>query len=281
MLIERITGTLFHNKTYRRRNMHDIDRTQREFEAALNEMQPENFEFPGEFGEYGEYGEYGETSAGETYEQEAPFGESESYETEFQETGLQEAEQMELAAELLEVTNEAELDRFLGKLIRRVGRSIGGIVKSPLGQALGGVLKPLAKAALPIAGRALGTFVGGPIGGMIGGRLASAAGQMFGLELEGLSGEDREFEVARRYVRYASAATRNALNAAPTANPYAIARAAAAAAARQFAPGLVGRVPGVAAAYPPVTSDDGPIPAGSRRRGTWIRRGRRIILFGV
>jgi uncharacterized protein YcfJ len=40
-------------------------------------------------------------------------------------------------------------------------------------------LKPLAKAALPIAGRALGAFVGG----MIGGKLASAAGRMFGLEL--------------------------------------------------------------------------------------------------
>ena len=46
-----------------------------------------------------------------------------------------------------------------------------------------GVLKPLAKAALPIAGRALGAFVGGPVGGMIDGKLASAAGRMFGLEL--------------------------------------------------------------------------------------------------
>jgi hypothetical protein len=40
-------------------------------------------------------------------------------------------------------------------------------------------LKPLAKAALPIAGRALGAFVGGPVGRMIGGKLASAAGRMF------------------------------------------------------------------------------------------------------
>jgi len=270
--------------------MHDIDRTQREFEAALHEMQPEHFEFPGETEAYGEYGAYGETvgetygeTVGETYEQEGPFGETESYETEFQETGLQEAEEMELAAELLEITNEAELDRFLGKLIRRVGRTFGRVLR-PLGRAIGGVLKPLAKVALPIAGKALGTFFGGPVGGMVGGRLASAAGQMFGLELEGLSGEDREFEVARRYVRFASAATRNALSAPQTGNPYAIARAAAAAAARQFAPGLVGTVPGVAGvsdAYPPTISDNGVIPAGSRRRGTWIRRGRRIILLGV
>jgi len=52
-------------------------------------------------------------------------------------------------------------------------------------------LKPLAEAALPIAGRAPGTFVCGPVGGMIGGKLASAVGRMFGLELEGLSVEDR------------------------------------------------------------------------------------------
>ena len=69
----------------------------------------------------------------------------------------------------------------------------------------------------PSAGRALGTFVGGPVSGMIGGKLASAAGRMFGLELEGLSVEDREFEVARRLVRFASATTKNALSAPPTA----------------------------------------------------------------
>ena len=76
----------------------------------------------------------------------------------------------------------------------------------------------MAKAALPIAGRALGTFVGGPVSGMIGGKLASAAGRMFGLELEGLSVEDREFEVAQRLVWFASATTKNALSAPPTAN---------------------------------------------------------------
>jgi hypothetical protein len=44
---------------------------------------------------------------------------------------------------------------------------------------IGGVFKPFAKAAPPIAGRALGALVVG----MIGGKLASAAGRMFGLEL--------------------------------------------------------------------------------------------------
>jgi hypothetical protein len=78
----------------------------------------------------------------------------------------------------------------------------------------------LAKAALPIAGRALGAFVGGPVGGMFGGKPASAAGRMFGLEPEGLSAEDREFEAERGFVRFASAITKNALSAPPaeTAN---------------------------------------------------------------
>lgn len=57
------------------------------------------------------------------------FGQSESGEV------FNESEMMELTAELLEVTNEAELDRFLGGLIRRVGGAIGKVVKSPIGQA--------------------------------------------------------------------------------------------------------------------------------------------------
>lgn len=229
--------------------MHDIDRTQKEFELALQELPAETFEYSGEYGEYGtgEYEGDGEAWEAGAYEspaleswQEASSYEGETYESETYEavggeTGLNEADELELAAELLEITNDGELDQFLGKLIRRVGRGVRSVVKSPLGRALGGVLKPLAKAALPIAGRAVGTFFGGPVGGAIGGKLASTAGQMFGLELEGLSAEDREFEVARRYVRFAGATTRNALRA-PAANPQAVAKKAAAAAARRFAP---------------------------------------------
>ena len=51
---------------------------------------------------------------------------------------LGEAEQMELASELLEVTNEAELDRLIGDLVGRAGQAIGRFVRSPEGQAVGG-----------------------------------------------------------------------------------------------------------------------------------------------
>ena len=109
---------------------------------------------------------------------------------------LDESTELELAAELLAVTDEQELDQFLGNLIRKVGRTVGSIVRSPLGQAIGSGLKGVIRTALPLAGGALGTLAGGPLGASIGSGLASMAGQAFGLELEGLSPEDRELEAA-------------------------------------------------------------------------------------
>jgi hypothetical protein len=189
------------------------------------------------------------------------------------ENPLDEVEEMEYAAELLEITDEQELDQFLGKLISRVSRAAGGIIRSPAGKALGGMLKSAAKKALPIAGRAVGTYFGGPAGGAIGGKLASAAGGIFGLELEGLSGEDQEFEVARRFVRLAASATQKAAQAPAGAPPQAAARSALAAAARRHAPGLLSPSVGgaVSAAYG----------GGRARSGRWVRRGRKIILLGA
>jgi len=54
-----------------------------------------------------------------------------------------------------------------------------------------------------------------------------------------LSAEDREFEVARRFVRFASATTKNALSAPPTANPQTMAKRSAAMAGRILVPGLI------------------------------------------
>ena len=180
---------------------------------------------------------------------------------------------LELAAGLLEVQNEQELDRFLGNLVSRAGQAVGRFVSSPTGQALGGLLKGAAKQALPIAGAALGGYVGGPAGARIGGQLASAAGQMFGLELEGLSSEDREFEVAKGFVRFAGEAVKNATASAAGADPRATATAAAVAAARRYAPGLL---------TPTTGGADGPAGiAGRGRSGRWIRRGNRIVLFGA
>jgi hypothetical protein len=245
--------------------MHNIGSTQAEG-WELGPMETSQFEFAGEgetFGETGgelmseafDAGLRGEGMHSHTFgEQE--FGEA-------MELPLSEAEEMELASELLEVSSEAELDHFLGGLFKRVWRGVRKFAPQ-----LGGILKGVARTALPM----LGTAVGGPLGGTV----ASAAGRIFGLELEGLSGEDQEFEAARRFVRFACAAAKKAGQAPASADPTAVARAASTAAARAFAPGLLRNRAGAHSG-----AGMEPIPSGSRRRGMWIRRGRRIVLLGI
>ena len=155
-----------------------------------------------------------------------------------------EVQEMELATELLSVSNEAELEQFLGKLIRSAAKGITTFAKSPTGKALGGILKTAAKSALPILGTAAGTALGGPVGGMIGGKLAGIASSLFELELEGLSNEDKEFEVARAYVRFAGAAANKAArNPQWRSRPRQVANRAITQAARSYAPGLLKRGP--------------------------------------
>jgi hypothetical protein len=222
--------------------MHDIDRTQVEFtnpEANLFETE----QFP-----YGEAeGVYGEGAV------------------------LTEQDEVMLASELLSVTNEAELDQFLGSLIKKAGSAIGSVVRSPIGQAVGGVLKSAAKKALPLAGGAIGGYFGGPLGAKIGSGLASAAGSAFGLEAESFNQEDREFEGAKQFVRFAANTVKNAASAPSGASPAAVAQSAATAAARQLLPGLVGQAAaaGMASA------------AGRGQSGRWLRRGTKIVLYGV
>ena len=197
---------------------------------------------------------------------------------------LSEAEAVQLASEMLEVSNEAELDRFLGDLIGQVGQ----LARSPIGQAVGGVLKGAAAKALPMAGSALGGYLGGPLGAQIGSGLASAAGSALGLEAESMSNEDREFEGAKQFVKFAADTAKNAAAAPPSADPRAVAQAAAIAAARMHAPGLLqqaasameaGKQTGRPAGYGGVENAQGA--EGQRDRGHWVRKGRHVILYGV
>lgn len=281
--------------------MHDLDRTTREFESALHEMEMEHPEFEslGESHEW-EYEGLGHEALHEAHElhemheahefHEVP--EFEMHEThELYETHeTHEAEEMELAAELLEVTNEYELEQFLENFIKRPKFRI----PRPTLKALAKNLKPIAMTALK------STPVGQKV--MLAQKLASlhpatrryaaAANMLLEAELEGLSHEDREFEAARRTVRLGQKAVANAARANPAANPQAVAKAAIATAARQIASSIkatspaaaVGRPVAGAPTYPPVAlppTAASTIPSGSRFRGTWIRRGRRIILYGV
>jgi hypothetical protein len=211
-----------------------------------------------------EYGFQGEADYEGDYEGdfESDFGQGEG--------PFNEEEEIEMAAELLAVSGDQELDQFLGKLIRRASRAVGQIIRSPTGKAVVGLLKQTAQKALPLVHQAVGTYLGGPGGDDTGSQAGDVAGEIFGLEVEGMSPEDQELQVARRFVRLAGETASQAAQAPPTAPPHQVARAALVDAARQHAPGLL-------------SSGTETSRAGSRRSqsGRWIRRGRNIILFGV
>lgn len=238
--------------------MHDIDRIRLETSSETGPFETGPFE-----AEQFEFGEAEAPLYGE-------FGEAES----FGETGeiFGETEQMELASELLEITSEAELDRFLGDLIARAGHAVGRVIRSPEGQAIGSILKGAAKKALPGIGSAIGGYFGGGRGAALGRDAASAAGRAFGLELEGLSGEDRDFEIARRYVDFAGEAVKNLAVGRSGFDPASAAKSAVVEAAKTRAPGLLS---------PRAAAESGYSHATSGQSGRWMRRGNKIVLYGV
>ena len=220
--------------------MHDLDRTQSEFEPEEG-LETGDFELePGELG----------------MSMESPFSES---------------EEIDLASQFLEISSDAELDQFLGRLVSRAAKGVGRFISSPTGRALVSIAKPFIRKALPIVGGALGTAIGGPAGGLIGGKLASMAGNVFGLEIEGLTPEDQDFEIARRYVRLAGSAAQKASAMSPGIQPNVAARTAFIEAAKIHAPGLV-----KTAATPQYSAT-----GCQKRSGRWYRRGNKIVLYGT
>jgi hypothetical protein len=191
------------------------------------------------------------------------------------ETVLNEEENANLAAGLMEVGSEQELDNFLGDVISGVANTVGKFISSPTGQALGNGLKDVAKQLLPVAGTALGTYIGGPVGGQIGGTLGSAAGGLFEAE-----SEERDWEAAHQFVKLAAEATKNAAEM-PQGDPHTTAKKAIVEAAKVHAPHIV----------PYLTGERhmgghhqgcGCQHHGERRHhGRWYRHGERIVLVGV
>ncbi len=275
--------------------MHNIGRTVHEMHEANEFEQEFEQEFENEFEqesyETGEFGSilsniFGETQGEQEFEHEHEFEQEfeQEYEQE-QESPFNETAEMELASELLEVQNEQELEQFLGKLVRGATRAVGNFARSKAGRALGGALKGVARVALPVAGKALGGMFGGPLGSMVGGKLAGLAGKAFGLELEGLSAEDREFEVSRAFVRFAgNAARRASRNNNWQRQPRQTVRNALVKAARNHAPGLLTPMNAVAGGNGYQDDDmdgGGGGPITSRRSGRWTKRGNTIVLYGI
>jgi hypothetical protein len=167
------------------------------------------------------------------------------------------SQDIEQASGLLDVTNETELEAFLRGLIDEVARRSGGTLSADSARAVSAVVKKTAERTLPT----LTTVFGGgmePAPRPLKSPVATAA-RVYGLELEGLSAEDRDFEIARQLIRFAEAAASQAANP-PSALPAAAAVSAAVeGAAREFAPGLL----------PP-----GPVIPSGPRPGPWVRRER-------
>jgi hypothetical protein len=247
-------------KTPKGTDMHDLDKTTME----IND-EADSFEFHEAQDEYSGQGE-------STFNQD---------------------EVEELAANLLEITDEQELDQFLGKLLKKARSVVGGALKSPLLRPLGGFLKGAIKKALPMAGSALGNMLVPGIGGQIGSRLASGAGGLLGLEYEGVAPEDQELEVARRLVQTIGTAVQTAAQS-PTAatDPQSVAKSAVVAAARAHLPGLLegrsrsrsqSRSQGRSQRWQDRSQgdSDGDSDGDGARSGRWYRRNGKIIVVGV
>jgi len=191
------TETTNHNQPQPNKIMHDIDSTRLEASPDYHESQDFQ-EFAGDAGAQGE----------ETFEMP-----------------MTEAEEEALAAELLGVSSEDEMDQFLGGLFRKLKRHLGGAAKFLAQNAgpLAGALKGIAAKALPSLGGALGTLIPIPgVGTALGAALGKAASNLLQSEMDNLEGEDQEFGMARRYVRLASQAIRQAARIRGRGNPSAV-----------------------------------------------------------
>jgi len=249
--------------------MHDIDHTKAEYDQELDEL--DEFELD-------EMETSDEYDAGELDEYESDAGEMDSGELdefEYGENGspFSEVEEAELAQELLGLSSEGELDQFLGKLIKRAWRGASNLAKKVgVAKPLGGILKGVAKKLLPVAAGAAGTFFGGPAGAAIGSKLGSALGNALEMEFEG-SPEDREFEAAKTFVQVAGKAAQQAANASPAAPPVAVAKSAVVNATRNHIKRRRRQNRQGSSNYGGYSS--------GRRTGRWVRRGNKIILFGI
>jgi hypothetical protein len=112
--------------------------------------------------------------------------------------------------------------------VAATARGVGGRLPASTGRSLVAVLGRTAERTLPT----LATLLGDPLRPAAALPAAEAAARVYGLELEGMSAEDRDYEIARQFLRLAQSATARA--ATTPVSP----AAAVAGAARELAPGL-------------------------------------------
>jgi hypothetical protein len=205
----------------------------------------------------------------EQHERAGLFGESPRREPGHQ---LSESYEMELAAELLEVNSEEELEQFLGDLLARATSAASRAYNSDAVQSALPGLKAIGRVVLPRAASYVANRFAPGTGDIAGAGAHAAVDQWLKEELEGLSGEDREFESARRYVRFANDALSRAAQMPANVPPPVAGQVAVTDAARQHMPGAV---PFVGEAFEEEPRHDG---AQGREEGRWVRRGRTIVI---
>ncbi|NYE60373.1 uncharacterized protein (DUF697 family) [Duganella sp. 1224] len=136
-------------------------------------------------------------------------------------------QEMTQAAALLEALQAGRLPAFLRQLVRQAA------LPGPMSSILLDALRQLAQRLLAPAALAQ----------------PKVPARVFGMELEGLSAEDKEFELARHFLRFSSHALRRARQL-QRGDPRQRARLALALAARRHAPGLVAVTDSLRAAPP-------------------------------
>jgi hypothetical protein len=157
-------------------------------------------------------------------------------------TLLPAGQELELAAELLEITGHAELEEYLTNLIGGIGQTVGKPIRAAIGKPLRAVLAGVAAKVFPtLVEDALGTFAGPRLGTADRGEHGLPEAGFFELELQGLDRGRAELEVARRFVRFATTAAAHAAAAPAHVAPARVVRVAATQAAQAHAPGLLRR----------------------------------------
>jgi len=212
---------------------------------------------------------------------------------------LAEQQELELAMELLSARNDQELEQFLGNIFHSVGqglKSVGSFAMKNIVPVLGPALKQIAKTALPIAGGALGSLIPIPgVGTALGSAWGGAVANALELEVAGLDHETADLERARRFVRLAASAIRDAAIALGSGPPEVIARTALAKAASQQLPattkvaaavaqGQVPRTAGMPATVAPgqmPRATGMPVPQAAQASGLWRRHGDHIVVEGL
>jgi hypothetical protein len=140
------------------------------------------------------------------------------------------AEERKLASELLEVTSEAELAHVLSDLSKTARKGVEPVGSNVTGP-LEGLLKTVAKKALPSIAAAVGTSVGGPERDAATGNLGSLVNQALQAKVAGMTAADPELarcrqlmEKYRQFVRLAGKATKAAAAAPGGVSPVAVAQ---------------------------------------------------------